>query len=162
MPYRAFQAAFDALSAGHYSYWKSTYLNELSDEAIALIHQRAMERPDPRVLVHVPIMGGATASVSTGDTAFGDRSAPFMLSVDGNTYDAENFERTRQWVKEFIADVQNLTGAGGAYLNFSGDDATEQAVVQAQFGPNLERLSRLKKKYDPSNLFRVNNNIRPS
>lgn len=162
MPYRAFQAAFDALSAGHYSYWKSTYLNELSDEAIALIHQRAMERPDPRVLVHIPIMGGATASVSTGDTAFGDRSAPFMLSVDGNTYDAKNFEKTRQWVKEFIADVQNLTGAGGAYLNFSGDDATEQAVVQAQFGPNLERLSRLKKKYDPSNLFRVNNNIRPA
>ena len=162
MPYRGFQAAFDALSAGHHSYWKSTYLNELSDEAIALIHKRAMERPDPRVLIHIPIMGDATASVSTGDTAFGDRSAPFMLSVDGNTYEAKNFEKTRQWVKDFIADVQNLHGAGGAYLNFSGDDATEHAVVQAQFGQNLERLARLKKKYDPSNLFRVNNNIRPA
>ena len=121
-----------------------------------------MQRPDPRVLIHIPIMGGATASVSAGDTAFGDRSAPFMLSVDGNTYEAKNFEKTREWVKEFIADVQNLSGAGGAYLNFSGDDATEQAVVRAQFGQNLERLAGIKKKYDPSNLFRVNNNIRPA
>jgi FAD/FMN-containing dehydrogenase len=162
MPYRGFQAAFDALSAGHHSYWKSTYLNELSDEAISLIHKRAIERPDPRVLIHIPIMGGATASVPAGDTAFGSRSAPFMLSVDGNTYEAKNFETVRQWVKDFISDVQNLSGAGGAYLNFSGDDATEEAVVQAQFGQNLERLAGLKKKYDSSNLFRVNNNIRPA
>ncbi|MFN2609853.1 MAG: FAD-binding oxidoreductase [Actinomycetota bacterium] len=162
MPYRGFQSAFDALSAGHHSYWKSTYLSELTDEAIALIHKRASERPDPKVLVHIPIMGGATAAVPEADTAFGDRSAPFMLSIDGNTYDAKNFENVRQWVKDFIGDVQNLSGVGGAYLNFSGDDATEQAVIQAQFGQNLTRLKELKKKYDPTNLFRVNNNIQPA
>ena len=159
--YRAFQAAFDGLSANHHSYWKSTYFEKLSDEAISLIHKRAIDKPDPRVLVHIPIMGGATAAVAPADTAFGDRSAQFMLSVDGNTYDAKAFENVRTWVQELIEEIQGLDGAGGAYLNFSGDDATDQRVVQAQFGENLERLASLKKKYDPDNLFRVNNNIKP-
>lgn len=160
--YRAFQAGFDELSANHHSYWKSTYLNELSDEAISVIHQRAMTRPDPRVLVHVPIMGGATAAVPAGDTAFGDRSAPFMLSVDGNTYDGENFATVKAWVTNFIEETQKLEGAGGAYLNFSGDDASEETVVRAQYGGNIERLRAVKKTYDPDNLFRVNNNIQPT
>ncbi|HUR17608.1 MAG TPA: BBE domain-containing protein, partial [Acidimicrobiales bacterium] len=90
------------------------------------------------------------------------RSAPFMLSVDGNTYDGSNFETVRSWVKDFIDDAQKLDGVGGAYLNFSGDDATEETVVQAQYGGNLERLRAVKKAYDPDNLFRVNNNIRPA
>lgn len=160
--YRAFQAAFDELSANHHSYWKSTYLNELTDDAMALIHGRATTRPDPRILVHVPIMGGATAAVPAADTAFGDRSAPFMLSVDGNTYDGSNFETVRAWVKDFIQQAQQLDVAGGAYLNFSGDDATDETVVQAQYGGNLERLRAVKKTYDPDNLFRVNNNIQPA
>jgi len=160
--YRAFQAAFDALSENHYSYWKSTYLNELSDEAMSLIHRRAMQRPDPKVLVHIPIMGGATASVPAEATAFGDRSAPFMLSVDGNTYQKENYENVRAWVQDFIAEAGQLAGAGGAYLNFSGDEAEAQGGVQAQFGTNLERLTRIKATYDPQNLFRVNNNILPA
>lgn len=160
--YRAFQAGFDGLSANHHSYWKSTYLSELTDDAMALVHQKAMTKPDPRVLVHIPIMGGATAAVGADDTAFGDRSAPFMLSVDGNTYDGSNFETVRSWVKDFIDDAQKLEGVGGAYLNFSGDDATEETVVQAQYGGNLERLRAVKKAYDPDNLFRVNNNIRPA
>jgi len=161
--YRVFQAAFDELSTNHHSYWKSTYLNELTDDAMALIHERAMTKPDPRVLVHVPTMGGATAAVPPGDTAFGDRSAPFMLSVDGNTYDGSKFETVKAWVSDFIEQAQRLDGAaGGAYLNFSGDDAAEETVVQAQYGGNLERLRAVKQTYDPDNLFRVNNNIRPA
>lgn len=161
--YRAFQAGFDALSANHHSYWKSTYLNELTDDAMALIHGRAMTKPDPRVLIHVPIMGGATAAVPAGDTAFGERSAPFMLSVDGNTYDGSNFETVKAWVSDFVEQAQQLDGAaGGAYLNFSGDAAAEETVVQAQYGGNLDRLRAVKKTYDPDNLFRVNNNIRPA
>lgn len=161
--YRAFQAGFDELSANHHSYWKSTYLNELTDDAIAFIHGKAMTKPDPRVLIHLPIMGGATAAVPAGGTAFGDRSAPFMLSVDGNTYDGSNLETVKAWVRDFIDQAQHLDGAaGGAYLNFSGDDAAEETVVQAQYGGNLERLRAVKNTYDPDNLFRVNNNIRPA
>ena len=160
--YRAFQAAFDQLSAGHHSYWKSTYVNQLSDDAIALVSGRAMSKPDPRVLVHIPIMGGATAAVGAEETAFGDRSAPFMLSVDGNTWDPSNFGAVKDWVKSFIAEAQELDGVGGAYLNFSGDDASEETVVHAQYGQNMQRLTEVKSTYDPDNLFRVNNNIKPA
>jgi FAD/FMN-containing dehydrogenase len=120
-----------------------------------------MSRPDPSVLIHVPIMGGATASVAPEDTAFGDRSAPFMLSFDGGTYDPAKFDEVREWVRDSIAAAHRLDVAGGAYLNFSGDDASDERVVQQQFGGNLERLRAIKQQYDPGNLFRINNNIRP-
>jgi hypothetical protein len=159
--YRAFQSGFDPLVANLHSYWKSTYLRELDDEAIAFIHERAMSRPDPSVLIHIPIMGGATAAVAAEDTAFGDRSAPFMLSFDGGTYDPAKFDEVREWVLDSIEAAHQLEGVGGAYLNFSGDDTTDERVVRQQFGGNLERLREVKRRYDPHNLFRINNNITP-
>ena len=159
--YRAFQAGFDALVTNLHSYWKSMYLDELNDEALAFIHERAMARPDPSVLIHVPIMGGATAAVAADETAFGDRSAPFMLSIDGGTYDPAKFDEVRDWVHATIEAARSLEGAGGAYLGFSGDEATDERVLQQQFGGNLERLRAIKKQYDPDNLFRTNNNIKP-
>jgi FAD/FMN-containing dehydrogenase len=160
--YRAFQAGFDPLVKNLHSYWKSTYLDELTDDAISFIHDRAMARPDPSVLIHVPIMGGTTAAVPAGDTAFGDRSAPFMLSIDGGTYDPAKFDQVREWVQESIEAACRLEGAGGAYLGFSGDERSDQRVVRQQFGDNLERLRSIKRQYDPHNLFRINNNIEPS
>jgi FAD/FMN-containing dehydrogenase len=161
MPYRFFQAAFDPLLAGLRSYWKSTYLNELNDDAIDLIAERGMNRPHPKVIVHVPLMGGATSRVAATDTAFGDRSAAWMLSVDGNWTEPEEADGVISWTRDFIDAAGSLPGAGGAYLNFSGDARTDSAVVQSQFGANLERLKEVKRKYDPSNMFRVNNNIQP-
>lgn len=160
--YRAFQAGFDPLVTGLYSYWKSTYLDELSDEAIAFVHERAMSRPDPSVLIHVPIMGGATAAVPAGDTAFGDRSSPFMLSFDGGTYDPAKLDEVRRWVRDSIEAARQLDGAGGAYLGFSADEAGDEQVVEQQFGRNLDRLREIKARYDPGNLFRINNNITPN
>jgi FAD/FMN-containing dehydrogenase len=160
--YRAFQAGFDPLVKNLHSYWKSTYLDELTDDAISFIHERAMARPDPSVLIHVPIMGGATAAVPAGDTAFGDRSASFMLSIDGGTYDPAKFDQVREWVQESIEAACRLDGAGGAYLGFSGDERSDERVVRQQFGDNLERLRSIKAEYDPHNLFRINNNIEPS
>ncbi len=159
--YRAFQAGFDPLVANLHSYWKSTYLDALGDEAIAFIHERALSRPDPSVLIHVPIMGGATAAVPAEATAFGDRSAPFMLSFDGGTYDPANFDAVRAWVRESMEGAGALAGSGGAYLGFSADASTEQAVVEQQYGGNLDRLKQVKRIYDPDNLFRINNNITP-
>jgi Berberine and berberine like len=159
--YRAFQAGFDALSSNLYAYWKSTYLQPLDDAACAFIHERALSRPDPSVLIHVPIMGGATAAVPAEATAFGDRSAPFMLSFDGETYDPANFDAVRAWVRESIHMASSLPGTGGAYLGFSADASSEQAVVEQQYGGNLARLKQVKRAYDPDNLFCVNNNITP-
>jgi FAD/FMN-containing dehydrogenase len=160
--YRAFQAGFDPLVANLHSYWKSTYVDALDDETMSFINERALNRPDPSTLIHVPIMGGATAAVPAHASAFGDRSAPFMLSFDGMTYDPTNFEAVRSWVRESVEAARSLKGVGGAYLNFSADETTEQAVVEQQYGDNLTRLKQVKRAYDPDNLFRINNNIQPS
>jgi FAD/FMN-containing dehydrogenase len=160
--YRAFQAGFDPLLTNQHAYWKSMYLDELTDEAMAFIHQRALTRPDPSVLIHTPILGGATARVAADETAFGDRSAAFMLSFDGATYDPANFDAVRDWVRESIEAARGLQGAGGAYLNFSADAGTDERVLQQQFGGNLDRLRAIKGQYDPDNLFRINNNIQPA
>ena len=160
--YRAFQAGFDPLSTDLHAYWKSLYLDELTDDALAFIHQRALARPDPATLIHIPIMGGATAAVPAEDTAFGDRSAAFMLSIDGQTYDPAKYDQVRTWVRDTIDAARTLDGAGGAYLSFSADDATDQHVVDQQYGANLPRLQAIKQHYDPHNLFRINNNIRPA
>lgn len=162
MPYRFFQAAFDPLVSGLRSYWKSTYLKELSDDAIDLIAERGMNRPHPKTLVHVPMIGGATGRISASETAFGDRGAPWMLSVDGNWTEPGEADGVTSWTRDFIADASNLAGAGGAYLNFSSDASTDAAVVRSQFGANIERLVEVKRKYDPGNMFQVNNNIRPA
>ena len=160
--YRAFQAGFDPLVSNLHSYWKSTYLDALDDETMSFINERALNRPDPSVLIHVPIMGGATAAVPADASAFGDRSAPFMLSFDGMTYDPANFDAVRSWVRESVEAARSLEGVSGTYLNFSADESTEQAVVEQQYGDNLARLKRIKRAYDPDNLFRVNNNIQPN
>ena len=161
-PYRMFQSGFDELLAGLRGYWKSTFLAELTDEVIDLIAERAMDRPHPLTAVHVPLLGGATGRVGASDTAFGDRSAPWMLSVDGAWDDPALDERAIAWVRQAIADAQRLPGVGGAYLNFSADAGDDTSVVEAQYGHNLERLAELKKAYDPDNLFRLNSNIRPA
>jgi len=107
-------------------------------------------------------MGGATAAVPADATAFGDRSAPFMVSFDGGTYDPDRYNEVRDWVRTTIQDAGRLDGAGGAYLGFSGDDASDEEVVRQQFGGNLDRLKAVKAQYDPRNLFRINNNIAPN
>ncbi|WP_062529387.1 FAD-binding oxidoreductase [Demequina rhizosphaerae] len=160
--YRFAQSAFDGDDTPVHSYWKSLYLDDLTDEALAFIIDRAMDRPDPGVLVHVPAMGGACARVPADATAFGDRSAPFMLSFDGMTEDPAKLDEVRDWVRASAEAARLLEGAGGTYLNFVGDDAADRRVVDQQFGGNLARLREVKKAYDPGNLFRVNNNIPPA
>jgi FAD/FMN-containing dehydrogenase len=84
------------------------------------------------------------------------------VSFDGGTHDPAKFDEVREWVRATIEAARQLNGAGGAYLNFSGDDGTDERVLQQQFGGNLDRLRAIKKQYDPDNLFRINNNIKPA
>jgi FAD/FMN-containing dehydrogenase len=163
-PFRFVQAAFDPFFAKGVlsSYWKSVYLPSLSDEAIDFVVKVGTERLSPFTLIHIPMMGGAVSAVAATDTAFGDRSAPFMLSVDGNWTDRSDDDRQIAWVRGVMADAERF-GTGQTYLNFSGADAggSETGVLTAAFGANLKRLQVLKQKYDPTNLFRLNNNIPP-
>jgi len=165
MPFRMFNSMMDPLfpKGEMLSYWKSIYLRELTDEALELITERSEERSSPRTLVHVPMMGGAAARVGPRETAFGDRSAPYMLSVDGNWLDPEQSDEHIAWVRETIDAAGHLSAAaGGTYLNFSGDQTPDAALIDEAFGENLDRLARLKREYDPDNFFRHNNNIRPA
>lgn len=164
-PYRMWQAAFDPLfpKGELCSYWKSTYLGDLSEEVIDFILEIGQNCPTGRTMVHVPQMGGATARVEPGATAFGDRSAPYMLSVDGNWMDPDEEERVIEWVRWCIDRAEGLDATAGAYLNFSSDPAERSdEVVSAAFGENLRRLAMLKGKYDPDNLLRLNSNVAPA
>jgi FAD/FMN-containing dehydrogenase len=161
MPYAAVQSAFDPFfpRATLQSYWKSLYLPELPDEIIDLIAKKGSERPSPLVLVDTYVNGGAMGRVAPDDTAFGDRSAPYMVAIIGCWDDPADNETNIAWIRETWNEIGEF-GTGSLYLNFNGlhDERADQGVVDA-FGPNLERLAEIKATYDPDNFFRRNNNI---
>jgi FAD/FMN-containing dehydrogenase len=105
-------------------------------------------------------MGGAVSNLSATDTAFGYRAAPYMLSAESVWYDPAEADACTTWAREFVGEAEALGIAQGTYLNFSGEPGGE--LLGAQFGGNLERLRRIKRQYDPDNLFRHNNNIQPA
>jgi FAD/FMN-containing dehydrogenase len=109
------------------------------------------------------MLGGAMSRVAATATAFGDRSAPFMFSVDGNWVDPADTAEHVAWVREVISQAEGFSATGGTYLNFSGqEEAAAAELVRAAYGENLQRLAEVKKRYDPDNLFRLNNNIAPA
>src|SRR4029079_16365119 len=99
LPYRAAQSNFDPFFAKGVtrSYWKSLYLDDLDDAACELVVRRAMSRPHPLTLVHVPQMGGARSRIAADESAFGDRSAAYMLSVDGNWIEEADDDAAIGW-----------------------------------------------------------------
>jgi hypothetical protein len=162
MPYTAVQSGFDPLFPRNVlrAYWKSQYLDELSDEAIDVIAGAALDRPKPLTLVNTFHMGGAIAAVDPEATAFSQRPAPYMVSIDGIWDDPADDADTIAWVRS-AWDAVRQHGNGGVYLNFTGDE-TGHAGVDTAFGRNLERLAAVKAAYDPDNLFRLNHNIQPA
>jgi FAD/FMN-containing dehydrogenase len=164
MPFTAVQAAFDPLFPRNQlrAYWKSQYLEELSDGAIDLMAAKAAERPAPLTLVNMFHMGGAIADVGPEDTAFSERSSPYMVSIDGMWADPADDADNVAWVRS-TWDAFSEFGTGGVYLNFTGlEDEAASAGVDSAFGRNLSRLGEVKAKYDPDNFFRLNNNIAPA
>jgi len=163
-PFSHVQSGFDPLFPRNAlrAYWKSQYLDELSDEAIEAIAGLARSRPAPLTLVNTFHMGGAIAAVDPEATAFSERAAPFMVSIDGMWDDAADDADRIAWVRS-AWDAVGEFGNGGVYLNFTGlADEEPTAGVDTAFGRNLERLAKVKAKYDPDNFFRINNNIQPA
>ncbi|WP_271221048.1 FAD-binding oxidoreductase [Streptosporangium carneum] len=164
MPFRMFQSAFDFFFAKGMldSYWKSLFMKELTDRAADLIVSCGVARTSPQTMVHVPLLGGAVGRVGPRDTAFGDRDAHSMLSVDGNWVDHRGTADHVAWVRHVIDRAEEFS-TGGTYLNFDSDDPSKAPeLVPAAFGENLRRLTEIKKRYDPQNLFRLNANIPPA
>ncbi|GAB2654804.1 FAD-binding oxidoreductase [Saccharopolyspora gloriosae] len=162
-PYTAVQQAFDPFfpKGGLLSYWKSLYFRELDDAVLDLLVRRGRERPHPVTMLHVPLLGGAAGRVPAADTAFGDRNADYLLSVDANWTDADDTARAVRWVRDVLAEAESMPGAAGTYLNFSGEAVLDPGARASAYGDNLERLGRAKARYDPHNRFRLNNNIPP-
>jgi FAD/FMN-containing dehydrogenase len=163
-PFSHVQSGFDPLFPRNAlrAYWKSQYLDELSDGAIDVIAGLARSRPAPLTLVNTFHMGGAIAKVDPEATAFSERAAPFMVSIDGMWDDPADDADRIAWVRS-AWDAVGEFGNGGIYLNFTGlADEEPTAGVDTAFGRNLERLAKIKAKYDPDNFFRVNNNIQPA
>jgi FAD/FMN-containing dehydrogenase len=162
MPYTVLQGAFDALfPKGRLYYWKSLYLNDFKGQTMEETIRYARERPTPMSLIGLWHLGGGAASrVGAEATAFGRRDAPYLLSFDTTWEDPAETERCLAWTRAAWADIRRL-GTGGLYLNFAGFGEEKEALVRAAYGANYDRLVELKTRYDPSNLFRMNQNIRP-
>jgi FAD/FMN-containing dehydrogenase len=163
-PFVGVQTGFDALFPRNQlrAYWKALHLKGLDDEAIDAIAARALDRPAPQTLVNTFHMGGAIADVGPEDTAFPERSAPYLVSIDGQWTDAEDDADNVAWVRSAFESFQRF-GTGGVYLNFTGRaDEAPSAGVDSAFGRNLQRLAEAKKAYDPDNFFNLNHNITPA
>jgi FAD/FMN-containing dehydrogenase len=160
LPYLAMQSLIDPLwGPGAHNYFKAGWLGGLDDEAIDTLVRYRDTVTSPMTEIHVHHMGGAVARVPAGATAFGDRSAPFLLNVVARTPTAEGYDEAVAWAQELHgAMAPALTG--GTYVNFLSAEGDDR--VRAAYGEKYDRLRALKGEYDPSNLFRLNQNIEPA
>jgi FAD/FMN-containing dehydrogenase len=165
MDYREIQQLFDALMpAGQFRcYWKSHYLKGLSDDVIDDILEGVATVPSPNSLSSIWNFGGATAQVAADATAFGDRSMPWMYSIDSVWEESENDEINISWTRDFWGQMQRHSYNGRMYLNFPGHGEEGDKLLEDTFGSdNFRKLREIKAKYDPGNRFRFNQNIRPA
>src|SRR5215204_967947 len=161
IPYTALQAAFDPFfPKGRLYYWKSTYIDDLSNEAIDMMVDAAIARPSFMSSLTFWQLGGAMSRVGSEDTAYGRREAPYLLDAEASWTDPATNEQNIAWARESLAAMQPFS-KGGSYLNFPGFGEEQEAMLRASYGPNYDRLVTLKSTYDPGNLFRMNLNIAP-
>lgn len=159
MPYPALNSAFDGLyPKGVQEYWKADYLPELSDGAIRAHLEHASKVPSVSTAVHIYPINGAVQRVGASDTAFVNRNMQFAPVIAGMWSDPADNAANISWVREYAEALRPFAAPGG-YVNFmSGDD---QDRIAENYGENYARLASIKGKYDPGNLFHVNQNIKP-
>ena len=164
LDYCELQQLFDSLMpAGDFRcYWKSHYLASLTDTVIDDILDGIATVPSPNTLASIWNFGGATAEVAADATAFGDRSMPWMFSIDSVWEGAENDDTNIGWTRDFWGRMQRHSHNGRMYLNFPGQGEEGDKLLQDTYGDNYQRLREIKSKYDPENRFRYNQNIRPA
>jgi FAD/FMN-containing dehydrogenase len=162
MPYRALQTLYDGLfpKGRDRCYWKSTYLKRLDDDVIGEIVAQLAKRPSEMTFASVWKFGGAVQRVASEATAFGDRSMRYMLSIDGIWSKSAEDSANLDWVRSFWQIMQPHS-TGRLYLNFPGHGEGENLVRDAFGERAYARLQAIKREYDPNNLFRMNQNIRP-
>ncbi len=144
---------------GAFNYWKSSFLRQLSDDAIDTMTDCFARCPSPMGQLLLEHVHGAVARVGAGDTAFPHRAEGYNFLVLSQWTDPAMTDRCIAWARETYAEMEPFA-AIGRYVNYLGDDEPGDPVPAA-YGPNYRRLQELKTKYDPKNFFRMNQNIRP-
>jgi FAD/FMN-containing dehydrogenase len=159
MSYCDVQQAYDAdFPFGLLNYWKSSNLADLSDEAIDTMIDFMADAPSPRPMVIVDQFGGAVGRVSNDATAFGHRDAAYDLIIAAVWSQAAEQDAHIDWARRFW-DAMQPHSTGDVYVNYLGEEGEER--IRAAYGHHLARLTDLKRRYDPDNVFRNNQNIKP-
>jgi FAD/FMN-containing dehydrogenase len=158
-PWVNWQSGFDPLAEhGARNYWKSHHLTDLSDGCIDTILEFASKLPTDECEVFIPHMEGAPARISETATAFAHRRTPFVMNIHTRWRDASDDEKCLSWARDFHHRTQPF--AKGVYVNFLSQEGADR--VKDAYTPEVwNRLVEVKKKWDPNNLFRMNQNIRP-
>ncbi len=160
MPYAMWQQAFDPLlTPGARNYWKSHNLAELPDGLLDVLLDAIGKLPSPQCEIFFGLIGGQTARVPAEATAYSSRDAKYVMNVHGRWSEASDDERCIGWARAFFEAAAPFA-LGSVYVNFLTQEETER--IRAAYGPNYERLAAAKAQYDPHNLFRLNQNIKPS
>ncbi len=160
MPFPALQSAFDGLyPPGHQWYWRADFVNELSDEAIEQHINHGSRLPTMQSTMHLYPIDGAVHRVGRNDAAFSYREAKWAEVIVGVDPDPANADKIKSWTIDYWEALHPYS-AGGAYVNFLMDEGQDR--VKATYRDNYDRLVELKNRYDPGNVFRVNQNIVPT
>jgi FAD/FMN-containing dehydrogenase len=159
-PFAAWQAAFDPLlTPGARNYWKSHDFADLPDAAINVILDAVRQLPSPECEVFIAHVGGAMARVAGDATAFPNRDAHFIMNVHTRWQDKAQDRACIAWARRLFEAAAPFA-SGSVYVNFMPDDENDR--VEKAYGTNYGRLAEIKRRYDPANLFRMNQNIRPA
>jgi FAD/FMN-containing dehydrogenase len=161
IPYLALQTMLDPMAQpGLQNYWKSETLGPLTDDAIATLVAKGATMPSPMTHIDIHHMGGAVRRLGADATAFNQRDARFIVNIVGTWPDPWENAAQIEWTRG-VWEALRPFSTGGAYLNFLGDEGEDR--VHAAYGEQKYRLlADLKKKYDPTNLFCFNQNIKPA
>ena len=160
MPFAAWQQAFDPLlTPGARNYWKSHNFTELSDELTDTLLEHTLRVPHPETEVFIAHLEGHANTIAPDATAYSHRHIKYLVNMHGRWRDAGDDATCRQWTRDLFEATKPFA-TEGVYINFMSADEVDR--VKEGFGPNYDRLSRIKAHYDPSNRFDLNQNIRPA
>jgi len=159
-PFLTHQAMFDpSFVPGRWYYFKSCDVPELTDEIIDITVDHSLRIKSPLTSFPIWQMGGAVARVDEDDSSFGGRNAGFTYNIGASTAMSEGFDEEREWVRNFWSALEPWHTT--VYVNFLGEEGEER--IRAAYGADkYDRLKALKRKYDPDNFFRINQNIPPN
>jgi FAD/FMN-containing dehydrogenase len=160
-PFLAWQTAFDPLlTSGARNYWKSHDFKKLDDGVIEVVLDAAGRLPSPECEIFIGHLGGAINRIPASATAYPHRDVEFVMNLHTRWRDPAQDQACRAWTRQ-VFDAAAPLATGGVYVNFMPEDET-QRVQTGAYGTNYARLAKLKAKYDPTNLFRMNQNIKPA